>query len=118
MSENDVLRRYFVTVALHAPTRERFLKVGTEVQKVLKAASVTPPEMAFAAGDGSVFSCFVKSSLRAGEIHNRINSPGGQFDMRSPPILEGHDTVFVLEIGADFSISRVLGRAAAWLQRK
>ena len=117
-SGGEKLCRYLVVFHLDSPSSDHLLKVGAGVTKVLGNASVTPIENAFRSEKRDVFAYLIKSSLRAGEIHNRIVSPGGSWSATTPAILLGNDSVLVFELGSDCAISRAFSRVSTWLQRK
>ena len=115
--KNDEIKKYIVVVLLNDPPMDRLTRVAPAVVAALKSVSTSEPELAFRSENRYVFGYLIKSSRRASAIHTRIVDPGGALNSREPAILLGSERVLVFEIGADFAISRELGRVVTWLQR-
>lgn len=118
MDDGAELLQFLVIIKLNAATPQRLSQVVPEIVKALKPVSVTAPEVAFTSEKGDTFGYLVKSGNGAAMIYQRIVSPGGNFDTRTPAILLGLDSVLVIEVGRQFMSGEGFGRVAAWLKRK
>ncbi len=113
-------RRYLVIVELSDTAIERLQILVPRLQNILARLSTEPPQQAFRSVSADMFGYFIRSTLVAGQISARIESPGKQGPRHGPPIeqpvLLGKDSLFIIEIGEDFSAGRGFTRAGAWLQ--
>jgi hypothetical protein len=71
-------------------------------------ASTKKPEMAFVSQDPHCFGYLIISTLKAAQIHTRIQSPNA-------PQMQGGDNLLVFELGSDFA-TQSGSRAEAWLR--
>ena len=111
-------KRYLVIIQLKDASTRRLQKIVPAIQSALARISSAPTESSFRSLGADSFGYFIKTTLRPGQVAERIVAPGGrQTYQGDPPILDGGDGVFVLEIGAGWSATDEFSRARTWLQR-
>lgn len=82
------------------------------LQTQLASVSAVAPELVWRSVTADVFGYFVKSTLNAAQISAAIDKP-----VNKSPFLGGHDSVFAIEVGADFSASQEFTMPTTWLRR-
>jgi hypothetical protein len=111
-------KRYLVIIQLKDSTPRRLQKIIPALQVALARAASAPVESAFRSLGADSFGYFVKTTLRAAQIVEKIVAPGGHRAFQGePPILDGGDAVFALEIGKEWGGTDEFSRAKTWLQR-
>ncbi len=100
------------------PAKSRIAEAAQQINTLVEQLS-PDHQLAYTSGDGSTFGFFLKSSLRAGQIAHKVNSPvsnepnPAQVAPSSP--LRNDDTLLVMEIGEDVSMVGKT-RIQAWFQ--
>jgi hypothetical protein len=112
-------KRFLVIVQLKDSNPRRLQKIVPLLQAALARIASAPVESAFRSLGADSFGYFFKTVLRPGQILERITAPGGRkpYEGGQPPILDGGDGVFVLELGTVWNATDEFSRARTWLQR-
>lgn len=100
------------------PSKSRIAEAAQQINTLVEQLS-PDHQLAYTSGDGSAFGFFLKSSLRAGQIAHKINSPGSNdpnpAQVAAPSPLRNDDSLLVMEIGEDVSMVGKT-RVHAWFQ--
>jgi hypothetical protein len=97
--------RFLVIVMLGDSSPSRLQTLVPRLQEVLAALSTEPTQQAFRSATADIFGYFLRSTLRAGQLLGRLETPD------PPPFLDNADSLLILEIGEDIS---AIGRSNTW----
>jgi hypothetical protein len=112
------MARFLVVIGLHNYTLPRVQKAVPEIKGLLEKLSKEAPELAFRAVDNSVFAFCIISDKTASHLQAIIEAPNraASYEIKTLPVLEGDDTLLVLEIGEQAAAGKGFSRFVTWLQ--
>jgi len=108
--------KYLVIIQLHDTKTSRLASLVPSLQNGLARISEVAPELALRSTTADYFGYFIKTKLRPAQIEANLKSPGPKFSSEGM-ILDGRDSVLIIEIGQSFSARDGFSRALTWLQR-
>ncbi len=104
-------KRYQVIVKLDSSDLKRVSNLVPRLNSELSRIAQGPIELVFRSATADLFGYFVCSTLSASKILATMQTPARD------PFLDGKDSLFVFEVGDDFSAAAGFSRSATWLQR-
>jgi hypothetical protein len=108
--------KYLVLIRLRENSRERLVALVPVLQDELAKMSEIGPELVIKSATADCFAYFILTKLEPHQIMSRLTAPNSKYS-GTEVILDGRDSIFILELGKNWRSTDGFGRAATWLQR-